>query len=273
MRARKTERAYGLIGGGSPILRITRAQAGALERALEGQGPFKIRVGMRYWPPYIEEAVSGLREEGVRRALALSLYPHYSAATTGPSVRAFERAANEAGLEHAAVAEWYGHPKYIEALTDVIRKGLDSFGAAGGGDIHLLFSAHSIPERLVRKGADPYVGHIEATIKAVTGRLGPVPWHLSYQSKSGPVRWLGPSTDAKLRELAAGGVKRVLAVPISFVSDHIETLYEIDILYKGVARGLGMQLNRSESLNTHPVFIDALKELVLEKTGSLGWLG
>jgi len=137
------------------------------------------------------------------------------------------------------------------------------------GDVHVLFSAHSLPQKIIDEG-DPYVSQILGTIGEIT-KIIQIKWHLSYQSKSGPVKWLEPSTDEKLKELAEKGVKNVLVVPISFISDHIETLYEIDILYKNLAEKLGITLKRVDSLNTHPHFIEALKDMVQKNVKEAGW--
>jgi ferrochelatase len=168
-------------------------------------------------------------------------------------------------MECSSISSWYDHPLYIDALVDVISKGLE-----GGEGTHIIFSAHSLPVKFIEEG-DPYADEIMGTIEAVTSRIS-APWHLGYQSKTGPVKWLEPLTDEVLRRLASEGVKDVLVVPISFVSDHVETLYEIDILYKGIAESLGMRLRRVESLNTHPGFIMALCDLVLKKAKELNWL-
>jgi ferrochelatase len=262
LRARKTRGYYALIGGASPLLEITNAQAGALGQRLREHGSFEVYVGMRYWKPFIEDAVGRMQGDGIQRLVSLSLYPQYSRATTGSSERRLEEALAGYPMEHAPVQPWFEHPLYIEALCDVISRGL-------GEDTLVLFSAHSLPVSFIEAG-DPYVEHLMATIKAVEGRLG-IRWRLGYQSKSGPVKWLGPSTEEVLAMLSAEGTRDVLMVPISFVSDHIETLYEIDILYKKAAEGLGINLRRSESLNTHPVFIRALEDLVLKKAGQMGW--
>ena len=136
--------------------------------------------------------------------------------------------------------------------------------------IHVLFSAHSLPEKFIDEG-DPYVRHIERTIEEIVKRI-PIKWNLSFQSRSGPVKWLRPSTEETLKELAGRNIKNILMVPISFVSDHIETLYEIDILYMQMAKGLGINLKRTESLNTHPLFIEALKDIVIKNVKELGWI-
>lgn len=242
---------------------------------------FRVYIGMRYWRPFIEDTVQEMYNEGIRKVLAISLYPHYSLATTGSAVGRFNESMARHAVESACVMSWYDHPLYIDALVDCIRKGMETFtpsltlppqrGREGRGEIHVLFSAHSLPISLIKSG-DPYVSHIMGTIEKVAKRIE-MRWHLSYQSKSGPVKWLEPSTKEKLKELADRGVKDLLVVPISFVSDHVETLYEIDILYRGFAGRLGINLIRAESLNTHPLFIKALEEMVMKRVAELGWTG
>lgn len=274
LRSGKTEKAYSLIGGGSPILDITKAQAEALESSLiashlEIQSPiFKVYVGMRYWHPYIEETVEKAIKDGVERLLGLSLYPHYSIATTGSARKEFERVIKERRekISYSFINSWFDNPFYIEAMVDVIKKGFESFGR-----MPVLFSAHSLPERFIIEG-DPYLEEIKGTIKAISKKIE-IESYLSFQSKSGPVKWLEPSTEKMLHTLTERGIKKILVVPISFVSDHVETLYEIDILYKGLADQLGIKLFRTESLNTHPLLIRALKDLVIRKVKELGWTG
>ncbi|HEB01876.1 MAG TPA: ferrochelatase, partial [Nitrospirae bacterium] len=203
------------------------------------------------------------------RVLAFSLYPQDSIATSGSSEAAFAKAAGALGIEDVvAVPPWPTHPFYIDALADLLVKALE--GADGANMPHVLFSAHSLPKSFIDAG-DPYVEHIMATIAALMSRFNN-PWSIGYQSRSGPVEWLGPSTESEIARLAAEGVKQVVAVPISFVSDHIETLYEVDILYKGLAQEAGMRLTRTESLNEHPVFIRALEDLVVTTIRKEGWL-
>ncbi len=278
LRSPKTEKMYSQIGGKSPILDITRAQAKALEEALnKGSNPtfskgdpggitdhshsFKVYIGMRYWRPFTEEVVEQISRDGIKKVIGLSLYPQYSVTTSGSSISRFRKAASRHNMEVTTVDSWHNHPLYIEALVDVIKKGLASFQPSTTNDVHVLFSAHSLPQKVIDQG-DPYVDQTVGTIREIE-KLLPIKWHLSYQSKSGPVKWLEPSTDDKLEELARDGIKNVLIVPISFVSDHIETLYEIDILYKDLARKLNINMQRTESLNTHPKFIGALQDMVL----------
>jgi len=304
LRSKKTEGYYRLIGGKSPILDITNAQAYALEEALnkraeeqksrraEVKNPdspihpftdlpfFKVYVGMRYWHPFMEEVIPQIYNDGIKELIAFSLYPQYSLATSGSSLAKFEEVISKYPIKYSCIPSWHDHPLYIKALVDVIKKGMESFktdspihrftSASGGSPIHILFSAHSLPEKFINAG-DPYVKQIMETIAGLI-KVMPLKWHLSYQSKSGPVKWLSPSTDEKLKELAAQNIKNILVVPISFVSDHIETLYEIDILYMQMAKGLGINLRRTDSLNTHPLFIEALKHIIIKNIKEHGWI-
>jgi ferrochelatase len=280
LRSPKTEKMYSQIGGKSPILDITQAQARALEEALNKQShspqSFKVYTGMRYWHPFTEDVITQMSRDGIKKVIGLSLYPYYSVTTTGSSISQFRKAASRYHMEIITVDSWHNHPLYIEALVDVIKKGIASFQSSSQGpgsssfilhpsslkDVHVLFSAHSLPQKIIDQG-DPYVNQIIETIREIE-KLLPITWHLSYQSKSGPVKWLEPSTEDKLEELAQSGIRNVLVVPISFISDHIETLYEIDILYMDLARKLGIQMKRTESLNTHPKFIQALQDIVMK---------
>jgi ferrochelatase len=284
LRSGKTREAYELIGGKSPILDITSGQADALEKALNNAGlgvrqpAFKVFVGMRYWRPFIGDTVQKMHEEGIRRVVALSLYPHYSIATTGSALSALQKVLSGYPMEVFRVRSWFDHPLYIDALVESIRRGMGIFRENPGPgtenseqDVHVLFSAHSLPEKFIEEG-DPYVDHIMGTIREITKKID-IPWSLSYQSKSGPVKWLEPSTEEALRKFADQGIKNLLVVPISFVSDHIETLYEIDILYKSMAGKSGIRLVRAGSLNMSPVFIAALRDIVLTAVKEAGWQG
>lgn len=293
LRHKKTERYYRLIGGKSPILDITEAQARALEQELNNQSgvriqmseaekpspltsrrsPYRVFIGMRYWHPLIEDIVREIHEEGIRKIVAIGLYPHYSIATTGSSLSKLKEVASRFSgdpFEIFTVLSWQDHPRYVDALVEKIQKGIDAFRPSRRrGDVHLLFSAHSLPEKFIEEG-DPYVEHIQTTIGEIVKRIE-IEWDLSYQSKSGPVKWLSPSTDEMIGTLSGRGVKKLLVVPISFVSDHIETLYEIDILYKNLAASHGMRLERTESLNTSPLFISALADIVRKGMKEAGW--
>lgn len=271
-RSKKTMAMYAMIGGKSPILEITKTQAASLESVLNSSLithnsslPFKVYIGMRYWHPFIEDTVDKMQKDGIKSILALGLYPHYSIATTGSSEKIFKEAAEKRHMDYFCAPSWFNHPLYIDALVEKIEARMKDFD----NKPVVLFSAHSLPQKFIDEG-DPYVNEIKGTIEAVAKKID-IQWHLSYQSKSGPVEWIEPSTDQMLHELAGKGVKDLLVVPVSFVSDHIETLYEIDILYKDMAHELGINLKRAESLNTSPKFIEALRDIVMKNLEETGW--
>ncbi|UCD66774.1 MAG: ferrochelatase [Deltaproteobacteria bacterium] len=268
-RAPKSAQAYTKIGGGSPLGRITAEQAQALEKTLAEDGDFKVSVAMRYWHPRAKESLAALENKGINRIIALPLYPHYSIATTGSSVADLLEAGNSFSppFEIESIGSWQVQPQYINALAATIKQGGDLFN---GENFQVVYSAHSLPVKFIQEG-DPYVDHLKETIAAVESITG-MSGILCFQSRSGPVEWLSPSPPDTLKELAKEGCKNVLMVPISFVSDHVETLYEIDMLYRDMAKDLGMHLERSPSLNLEPEFIASLKELVLEKAKQLDWL-
>ena len=259
-RAPKVERYYEQIGGKSPIRELTEAQARALEELLGEE--YRCFVAMRYWRPSTIEALAAIKKEGIERIIALSLYPHYSRATTGSSFNELKRVLGEAGVQFqvSTIDRFYDHPRYIDALEEKVREGLGQFHPLA--DVEILFSAHSLPQSFIDDG-DPYLAHIEETVRLVMDRFENITHHLAFQSRAGPVKWLEPSTEAMLEHLAAHGSKNLLVVPLSFVSDHIETLYEIDIQYAMEAFKLGYaKFWRSPSLNTSPAFIDCLADLV-----------
>jgi ferrochelatase len=260
---------YRRIGGGSPLAGITRAQGAALRALLAEAGDFTVDMAMRYWSPSAEETLRELAAAGVRRLVALTLYPHYSIATTGSSVDDLLVAAERSATDFAVtvIDAWPDQPDYIACLAANINEGLRQFGAA---PVQLVYSAHSLPKKFIDEG-DPYLSHMHRTIKAVEAVTG-VKGCLCFQSRSGPVEWLAPSTPEMLRKLAAAGCKNLLVVPISFVSDHVETLYEIDIQYRQQAAELGMRLERVQSLNVQAGFIRGLHELVLAACAAKGWL-
>jgi ferrochelatase len=267
-RAPKVERYYEQIGGKSPIRELTESQARALEEAL---GPeFRCFVAMRYWRPSTIEALAAIKKEGFTRVIALSLYPHYSRATTGSSINELKRVLGESGakFEVSWIDRFYDHPLYIEALCEKIEEGMARFDERD--EVHLLFSAHSLPQSFIDQG-DPYLDHILETVRLVMERFGDTEYHLAFQSRAGPVKWLEPSTEEMLRHLGSGGCGNILMVPLSFVSDHIETLYEIDIQYAEEAKALGIaNFRRSPSLNDSPRFIACLADLVRKKAAEAG---
>jgi len=261
-RAPKSRESYRKIGGGSPISRITKEQATALEKRLASDGSFKVGVCMRYWKPYATEALGEMINAGVKKIIALPLYPHYSIATTGSSFTDLQRTAQKTdpSVPILEIRSWPAEPAYINCMAKRIQEGLELFA---NERVEIVYSAHSLPKKFIEEG-DPYVDETEITIRAIeqiTGQQG----HLCFQSRSGPVEWMEPSTPDLLSTLAQKGCRNILMVPISFVSDHVETLYEIDMLYKETARKLGMRLESTRGLNDDPEFIEALANLVLTR--------
>jgi ferrochelatase len=272
-RHKKSSANYRLIGGGSPLRRITDEQAAALGDELTRRGiEAKVYVGMRYWHPFTEVALDQIERDGITDLILLPLYPQFSVSTTGSSTKDLVALLDQrGGLRHIRrryITRWHTHDSYIAALAQQISAQVNQFPDPNPRNVHLLFSAHSVPESYIANG-DPYLRHTEETIRLVSDRLGNFsPTHLCFQSKVGPVKWLEPSTDMKLRELKATGVRQVLAIPVSFVSEHIETLYELDLLYKDLAQELGIETyRRVAAFNTTPHFIHALADLVSEKLG------
>jgi ferrochelatase len=267
-RTPEVQENYAKIGGGSPIVRWTTLQGrGIVDRLRERGHDVAFAMAMRYWTPTTEEALAELERAGVGRLVALTLYPHYSMATTGSSARELSRVMKRRGVKLPLdrIDIWYDHPGYLDALALRTKEALARF--APDAPPTLLVSAHGLPKHFIEAG-DPYCEHIRITVEGVLARLPKLPHVLGYQSRVGPVEWIGPSTDEVIRTLAHDGVRDVLVLPISFVSDHIETLYEIDMLYADQARALGItNFRRVESLNDFPPFLDALAGLVEPKLG------
>jgi len=267
-RAPKSQEYYRQIGGGSPLNRITGEQCKALEQLLNGNtGNFRVVMAMRYWRPYAKEILANLAAQGVTRLVALTLYPHYSIATTGSSLRDLQEVMAEMAepFDLVEIASWPDQKEYIDCLVQRIQAGLQQKEKT-----EVVYSAHSLPVKFIEEG-DPYLEHLKRTIQAVENKTG-AKGHLCFQSRSGPVEWLSPSTPDTIKELAQKGCQRILMVPISFVSDHVETLCEIDIQYKELAVSHGIELIRTPSLNVDPLFIASLKELVLSACREKGWI-
>jgi ferrochelatase len=267
-RQRKSRGLYRQIGGGSPLRRITEGQAAALGTNLAERGwRARVYVGMRCWKPTIDDAVGQILRDGIKRLVALPLFPQYSVTTTGSCFNHLRSLASRTGLsattEIAYVDSWFDEPLYVESLADLVREAQARFSGNDPAAIHLLYSAHSIPERYVAEG-DPYLDQTRETVALINRHLGnSAPSILAFQSKVGPVRWLGPPTTEVIADFGRKGVEKVLVVPVSFVSDHIETLQEIDIVYKELAGKSGIkEFRRAASLNLYPKFIDALASVV-----------
>lgn len=263
-RAPEAQQGYAAIGGRSPILKYTEAQAHALQNVLADAGDYSVHICMRYWHPMAGEVVNKLKQQGIERVLLLPLYPQYSHTTTGSSFNDFQRACDRAHYSPRLVKidPWYQQPDYHRAIADAIREAADALPDPDPDHIELLFSAHGLPKKLVDKG-DPYQSQIEQTYFAVSKLLGWPHHQLCYQSRVGPLEWLKPYTEDVIREKAQAGCKQMLVYPIAFVSDHVETLFELGITYRDLAAKLGITTYRVvPALNDDPALISVLAALV-----------
>ncbi len=274
LRARKVRRYYEEIGGGSPIARLTEAQRAALETALRATGGnFRVYVGMRYWYPLSKHAVLDMKDDGVARAIALPLYPQFCAATTGSSLSdlsAWMRWAR-AAFPLSIVRSWPDHRGYIAALSERIAETLSRTPAPAPGGApprtHLLFSAHGVPKSFI-DGGDPYADEVARTVAAAMRNFPGLSHSISYQSRAGRAEWLKPDTVEEVVRLGREGVQALAVVPVSFVSDHVETLHELDIRLKRTAAEAGIPtFLRVPALNDSPAFISALRDIVLSAAG------
>jgi ferrochelatase len=281
-RAPKSRAAYASIGGGSPILKYSNAQATLICDSLKRRYGLdaKTYIGMRYWHPFTEEALKEIQRDGINALVIVPLYPQFSISTSGSSLRVLQEEFSKhseiygsAKMVHTVVPSWYDRPGYVKAMTNLIQIELDSFtdeelaeAPTGTRQIHVLFSAHGVPATYIEAG-DPYQKQIRECVAKISAELPQdnVEVHLSYQSRVGPIEWLRPYTDDILPELGAKGVKNLVVVPISFVSEHIETLEEIDIEYRELAQESGItNWRRCPALNTDPIFIDDMADMVME---------
>ncbi|THV05034.1 ferrochelatase [Dendrothele bispora CBS 962.96] len=268
-RTPQIEQQYTDIGGGSPILRYTQIQGEGMAKLMDElspeTAPHKSYVAFRYAKPLTEETARQMKADGVTRAVAFTQYPQYSCSTTGSSLNELYRRgkAGEFGndIEWSVIDRWGTHPGFIEAVAQNIEAALAKFPESTRSETVLLFSAHSLPMSVVNRG-DPYVLEVSTTVSAVMDRLGHSnPYRLVWQSQVGPSAWMGMQTGEALKGLARLGKKQVVLVPIAFTSDHIETLYELDLEYAKEAREHGIEVYRAASLNESPVFIRALADI------------
>ncbi|MBI1966639.1 MAG: ferrochelatase [Gemmatimonadetes bacterium] len=257
---------YRRIGGRSPILALTQAQADALARVLGST--YAVYVGMRHWHPYIKDAVERIVTAGHRRLVAIVMAPHYSSLSVG----AYEKKLLEATagrLEAALVRSWGDHASFLEAVQGKVTEALRRFPAPRA--VQVIFTAHSLPERIVAAG-DPYADELRASAAAVAGRLGLGAWRFAFQSAGAtPEPWLGPEAADVITELAGQGQRELLLVPIGFVCDHLETLYDIDVEYQELAGKLAVRLERTASLNDAPLLIEALADITRTAVAERGW--
>ena len=262
IRAKKTREYYEYMGGKSPQKEQTLAQANALQEALGDK--YKVVVAMRYWHPFTDEALKELFKDEIEKIILLPLYPQYSKTTTGSSFNEFFRQYKKFGknIPVIKINDFHDHPTYIKAMVENIKENLPQ----NYQDYFFLFSAHSLPEKVILEG-DPYKDQTEKTVKLIMEHFPDMKYKLAYQSKIGPVKWLEPMTENVIKELAQKGIKNLVVIPVSFVSEHSETLYELDYQYGNLAKELGIKnYIRIPTLKTHPLFIQALREIVLSST-------
>ena len=269
LRARKSQENYKKIGGGSPLRRITEAQAQALQTQLEQHGqPVKVYIGMRYWHPFTEEAIAHIKRDQIEELVILPLYPQFSISTSGSSFRQLERIWADdpelAKVKYTVVPSWYQHQGYLQAIANLIGQTIDQL--EDPQQAHVFFSAHGVPVSYVEEAGDPYQREIEDCAALIMKQLNrDHPYTLAYQSRVGPVEWLHPYTDEAIESLAQDGTTTLVVVPISFVSEHIETLEEIDMEYREIAEAAGIQtFARVPAPDTDPTFIQALADLVAQ---------
>jgi len=253
--------------GGSPLTQRTFEQARATEAVLRARGDdLPVYVGMRHWKPWIKDTVAQMRADGIQEAVALVMAPHYSSMSIGRYWAKVNEAQEALGsdIRFTFVDSWWRQLGLLAAQEAHVRAGLEKFSAGVRNRVKLVFSAHSLPERLLKMG-DPYDAELKGNARALAGRLGDVDWTFCYQSaaKTGEP-WLGPKIEDLIVDLAEGGYRYVLAAPIGFVCDHVEILYDIDIGAKKIAEDRGVRLERIESMNADPVFIEAVADAVLE---------
>eukprot|EP00268_Persea_americana_P008981 TRINITY_DN1352_c1_g1_i5.p1 TRINITY_DN1352_c1_g1~~TRINITY_DN1352_c1_g1_i5.p1 ORF type:complete len:548 (-),score=99.33 TRINITY_DN1352_c1_g1_i5:412-2055(-) len=278
LRAPKSREGYASIGGGSPLRRITDAQAEELRKSLVAKNvPAEVYVGMRYWHPFTEEAIEQIKRDEITKLVVLPLYPQFSISTSGSSLRLLESIFKEdeylVNMQHTVIPSWYQREGYIKAMVNLIEKELQKF--ENPEKVMIFFSAHGVPLAYVEEAGDPYKAEMEECVDLIMEELEKRrilnSYTLAYQSRVGPVEWLKPYTDEIIVELGQKGIRSLLAVPISFVSEHIETLEEIDVEYKELALKSGIEKwGRVPALGCEPTFISDLADAVIESLPYVG---
>lgn len=262
---------YRQIGGKSPLLEISTQQGAALQKLLDGDAShpqYKVYMGMRHWSPWIEDTVRTMLDDGIRRAVGIVLAPHYSSFSIAKYQERVRNglALNRGSLEFDFVDSYNTAPKYIEALANRVREGIERFPVEEQAQVHVILSAHALPVRIIRMG-DPYKDQLLETagLVAAAAGLSPDRWTWSFQSAGRSAEpWLGPPLEETITNLAGRGLKNLVSVPIGFVSDHVEILYDIDIKAQALAHESGVRLERPPALNLDPLFIETLAGLVHE---------
>lgn len=266
-------RRYSLIGGGSPLLRLTNLQARALEETLKdsaatnGRAPIPVYVGMRNWKPFIAEAIGKIASDGVNRLVALCLAPYNSRTSVGLYRKHLSEAIEELapGLQVEFIESWHDHPGLIAAFRDKILRALDPAQKTTSKTVPVILTAHSVPQTTVAEG-DPYERQVRETAAAIAETISLPNWRVAFQSQGmTPEPWIGPTVESQIDELAAAGHRHVLIAPIGFVSDHVEILYDIDVVFRDYGAARGVTILRTESLNDSPLFIQALASIVMAR--------
>jgi len=272
LRFKKSQDNYKKIGGGSPLRRITEAQGAALRSQLQQNGhDVNVYIGMRYWNPFTEEAIARIKQDKIEELVVLPLYPQFSISTTGSSFRLLDRIWQAdpelQKIKYTVVPSWYDNSGYLQSMANLIEKTLEK--VKNPSEAHIFFSAHGVPVSYIEEAGDPYQKEIESCAALIMSKLNRTnPYKLAYQSRVGPVEWLQPYTDIAIKELAEQGVKELVVVPISFVSEHIETLEEIDMEYREIAEHAGIEtFARVPAPDTDPTFIQALADIVVKSLG------
>jgi ferrochelatase len=267
LRVKPASENYAILGGKSPLLELTQDQAKALEAVLDTpEVEARCFIAMRYWHPFSLEAAAAVKAWGADEVFLLPLYPHFSTTTTGSSLTAWREAAAHVGLARpvTTLCCYFRDGGFVSATADIVLRSLEDARAKATAPLRVLFSAHGLPETIVTKG-DPYQFQIESTVQAVVDRMGVdgLDWRVCYQSRATPQKWLDPSTEDAIEEAARDKVA-VLVVPIAFVSEHSETLVELDVEYRELAEKMGVPgYFRAPAQNSDPAFIAALAEAVL----------
>ncbi|TIA91598.1 hypothetical protein E3P99_01000 [Wallemia hederae] len=280
-RTPKIKQQYKEIGGGSPILKWTQLQGDAMVKLLDelspSTAPHKPYIAFRYVDPLTKDTLLQMKQDGVKRAVAFTQYPQYSCSTTGSSLNELYKQIHALGIENdinwSIIDRWPNHPLLVQAFAQNITKSLEKYDAEERKNIPILFSAHSLPMSIVNRG-DPYPAEVASTVQAVVSHLPTLTGHsnphrLTWQSQVGPSAWLGQQTSDAIQGLRKLGYTKALVVPIAFTSDHIETLYELDLECVKEAEEIGLHLERVESLNDNPTFIRAIADLTAEHLGSV----
>ena len=264
---------YEQIGGKSPLPAITRQQVAAVQARLD-PALYRCYLGMRHWSPWIEEVVAQMVEDGITHAVSIVLAPHYSklsvAKYQAKIAEGLENVHGAIAFEH--IASYHDAPLFIQALAERVQEGIARWPEAEQGRVHVVFSAHSLPARIMQMG-DPYDSQLRATARLVAERAGlpDARWSWSYQSAGRSHEpWLGPQIEEHVAALAEQGITAIVSIPVGFVADHVEILYDIDIKAQGVARAHGVRLERPPALNLDPLYIETLVELITARAAP--WL-